>query len=318
MAPRNVQQQSPHFRLHSAHTRLVAARPHRQRFVGLAAVQLDGNRTPDFAQDYAAAWAYWHGQDVHAPTGELLSQCWPDHDFARKTVKKIQQPHPPFATLLALPLARVDFPTARLAWCLISGVAVWAAWQVAPVKLTICLATAPIWCVALVLGTHEPLLFVLIVTAVRWWSVERPRADWVAGVALGLAIATKAYPAVLLLGLIMTRRSTALLAAGLTALVATGAAELLFGWGTTAEWLAYCGQNTLSYVLTVQNHSLVRLLYEPLRHVTWISPAVIAVALIGLLSWPLARKLKRRRSATSSHSRDAARVALGAGDTIWG
>lgn len=261
-------------------------------FTLLALVEIGGSHTPDFAQDYAAAWAYWNGQDVHANTGELLEQCWPDHGFTPGKVSNLQQPHPPLATWLTLPLACLSFPAARIVWCVIAGLAVGSAWQFGRIKPSVCLATAPIWCVAFVLGTHEPLLFWLIVVAVRLLAEDRRNSNVAAGVALGLAVAIKVYPIVLLLGLLATRRYRALVIAVATALLAAAVAEMTFGIGTTAEWLAYSRTNTLSYVSDVQNHSLVKLGYMPLEHIAFVSPFVVSLVLLAILSWPIVRKLR--------------------------
>ena len=248
----------------------------------LALTQIARNRTPDFAQDYAAAWAYWHGHPVHAPTGELLRRCWPDHGFSR--LDGVQQPHPPFATLLALPLALLPFPTARLVWCCLSGAAIAAGWQSARASRSVCLASVPIWCVALVLGTHEPVLFALIAAA----ALGLPARPRMAGLCLGLSIALKAYPAVLLVGLVLTRNRRCLSAALCSAAAAAIAAELVLGWGTTVQWLAYTRVNTATYLHDSQNGSMVRHVHRLIP----LPPAAIAAGLAVLLVAPLARKLK--------------------------
>lgn len=247
----------------------------------LAVQQIFGNHTPDFAVDYAAAWAYWNGRPVHAPTAELLAECWPQHEFHELTGAR--QSHPPFATLLALPLALLTFEHARIVWCVISVLAIVAAWQLVHARVATCLATAPIWCVALVLGTHEPLLFLLIGGAIASVAFSPRRA----GALLGLAVALKAYPAVLAVGLVITRqwRCVAMMfvAAGVVALTA----ELVFGAGTTAEWFAFTGVITSVYVDSPDNGSLVR----HLRQLIAVPDALAACLLAGALIVPLARKL---------------------------
>jgi hypothetical protein len=247
----------------------------------LAATQVLITNTPDFAQDYAAAWAYWHGRSINAPTQELLDQCWPQHGYGR--LRQVSQPHPPPATLLALPLALLPFTAARLLWCGICVIAIVAAWQLVRPGIATCLATVPIWCVALVLGTHEPLLFVLIALAI----VLFPRAPRLAGVTLGLSIGLKAYPAVLLIGLLIARRWGSLLIAVITVILVFVASEFVLGIGSTSAWLEYTQTNTAHYVQSSQNGSLVRFVYSIIA----LPPALIALVLTAVLVWPLRSRI---------------------------
>ncbi|NIP85733.1 MAG: DUF2029 domain-containing protein [Planctomycetales bacterium] len=248
----------------------------------LAVTQIVDNRTPDFAQDYAAAWAWWHDRPLNAPTRDLLDECWPGHGYDQ--LQPVRQPHPPPATLLALPLARWPFFAARLVWFTTSVIAITAGWQLVRASVLTCLATVPIWCIALVLGTHEPLLFLLLALAV----VLVPRAPRWAGVMLGFSIGLKVYPAVLLIGLVLTRRWATLLMAGGTALLALLVSEWILGLGTTWAWLSYTQENTAHYLTSSQNGSLVRFVYTL---VAW-PPVVIAILLTGVLVWPLRSKLR--------------------------
>ncbi|NIL95817.1 MAG: DUF2029 domain-containing protein [Planctomycetales bacterium] len=247
----------------------------------LAVTQILQTDTPDFAQDYAAAWAWWEGRPLQTRTQELLDDCWPEHGYGK--LQSVRQPHPPPATLLALPLARLPFPVARLLWCGLSLIAIVVAWQLVGASVPTCLATVPIWCIALVLGTHEPLLFVSIALAV----VLLPGAPVLAGMALGLSIAIKAYPAVLCLGLVLTRRWRSLWVTLATCLLLFAVAELVLGRGATFLWLRYTGENTAHYVLSSQNGSLVRFVHSAIA----LPPAAIALALTAVLVWPLRSKI---------------------------
>ncbi|MDH3717157.1 MAG: DUF2029 domain-containing protein [Planctomycetota bacterium] len=248
----------------------------------LAVTQIVDANAPDFAQDYAAAWAWWHGRSINAPTSDLLDQCWPQHGFG--PLRQVRQPHPPLATVLALPFALLPFTAARLLWCGISVIAIVAAWQLVRSRIMTCLATVPIWCLALVLGTHEPLLFLLIALAV----VLLPRAPRLAGVTLGLSIGLKAYPAVLLIGLFIARRWRALIMAVATAVVVLVASELVLGIGSTFAWLEYTQENTAHYVKSSHNGSLVRFVYSMVK----LPPALIALLLAAALVWPLRSKIQ--------------------------
>src|SRR5262249_46107175 len=145
---------------------------------------------PDFPQDYAAAWGWWHGLDPNGQTGALLARCCPD---LASRYPPMQTGHPPLATVLALPLALPPFPVARSLWLLLSWAAVVAAWRIGSVRPSVCAVTAPFWLLALGMGTHEPLLFLLLALAFS----RRERAPWAAGALLGICAALKAYPALL-------------------------------------------------------------------------------------------------------------------------
>lgn len=242
-----------------------------------AATQIGTNRTPDFLQDYAAGWAWLHGLPMDTPTLVLAERFWPVHGFT--SVQWLRQPHPPFATLLAIPFAFLSFESARWIWAGICVTALLGAWYVGRVKPLNALSTAPIWCVAIVLGTHEPLLALCIAACIRWATI---RPMW-AGLSLGLAIALKCYPALLVVALgVLGMYRTALWATGI-AVGATLLAECCLGWGTLFSWLEIMRENTARYVDGSSNGSLVRMVrvYLPL-------PAVfVAAACSVLLLTPL-------------------------------
>jgi hypothetical protein len=77
--------------------------------------------------------------------------------------------------------------------------------------------------------------------------------------------------------------------------MATGAlltllCEFVLGFGVTLGWAAWMPENTLRYVDLVDNGSLVRLVREVLPGV---SPALIALALLLLLTLPLLRRFRQ-------------------------
>lgn len=239
--------------------------------------------TPDFAQDYAAAWGWRHGLDVHSQTADLLGRCCPE---LVRFYPNMQTAHPPLATLLALPLAWLPWASARQAWLLISWVAIAAGWQLGRVSLPIMAATASFWVIALVLGTHEPLLFALLVTALL---IEHRAPLW-AGALLGLCAALKAYPALLLLGLLISGRRRMVVAGLASGAAAALLAELTLGWGVTIAWLTYVPINTARYVDEVSNLSLVRLVRQLQPGA---SPLLIGLAAGMLLILPLLPRLRR-------------------------
>src|SRR5690348_9923424 len=73
-----------------------------------AAVALLPQFQSDYAQDYAAASGWWRGRDTNERTADLLQECCSD---IAPLYGGMQTAHPPFATLLALPLAWLGWPT---------------------------------------------------------------------------------------------------------------------------------------------------------------------------------------------------------------
>jgi hypothetical protein len=237
---------------------------------------------PDYAQDYAAARGWWHGQNANARTADLLAECCRE---IAPYYGGMQTAHPPFATLLALPLAWLPWPVARTAWLLISWLAISAAWQLLRASPWLCAATASFWIIALGLGTHEPLMFLLLALALRLDT----RAPRLAGVLTGLCAAIKIYPALLIAGLWVSGRRHMAIVAAASAAAALALGELVLGFGVTLGWLRFVPVNTLHYVDEVGNNSLVRLVRAV---VPGAPPAAIALVALALLFLPLIPRLR--------------------------
>lgn len=236
---------------------------------------------PDYAQDYAAAWGWWHARDPHSQTATLLAACC---GTMAQSYPDMQTAHPPFATLLALPFALLPWNLARQLWCLVGWAAVVGAWQRGRVAPAVCAATLSFWIIALVLGTHEPLIFVLLMFAMQ------DRAPTWAGILIGLCAAIKIYPALLIVGLWLTGRRRQALAAVVAGVLAALAAEVVLGFGVTASWLAFLPVNTARYVDSASNGSLVRLLRAI---VPGLSPLVASALVAALLTLPLLPRLRQ-------------------------
>ncbi len=249
----------------------------------IAAVLLLPQFQSDYAQDYAAASGWLRGRDTNDRTADLLAECCAD---IAPLYGGMQTAHPPFATLLAMPLAWLPWPTARLLWLLLSWGAVVAAWQLLEAGPWVCAATASFWVLALGLGTHEPLLFLLLALALRF-EASRPRF---VGALVGLCAAIKIYPALLIAGLWAAGRRTAALVALGAAAVAVVMSEAVLGLGVTRGWLSFVPINTQHYVDDVGNGSLVRLIRAVLPGA---SPSLATLAVLALLLLPLLPALRR-------------------------
>jgi|GEM_PF-3110407 Protein of unknown function (DUF2029). len=206
----------------------------------------------DFVQNYVAARGWTVGLDPNGKTAELRLLCCLDSPVPHSSIP--QTAHPPFATLFVMPWALLPWDLARWLWMLFGCVMVLWAWHLLEVPALIRLLTLSFVLVALSLGAFEPLLFACV--AYMLWQVDRSPVR--AGVALGLAIAIKTYPLVLLFGLVVTKRWRAAGAAVITAGVLTVLAELILGFGVTRDWLAYVPVNSLAQADQAWNVSTVR------------------------------------------------------------
>ncbi|HSS52958.1 MAG TPA: glycosyltransferase family 87 protein [Thermoanaerobaculia bacterium] len=132
--------------------------------------------------------------------------------------------YPPLTALIALPVAWLPYPQARVVWLVANWLCLAAA-GVLMVRILgsdrkAVLAVAACWALCgtvaenLVLGQVNPILLLLVVLA--WWGASRGRGG-VAAVAIGLATALKLWPGVLLIALaaLHWRRAAAGLVAAL-------------------------------------------------------------------------------------------------------
>lgn len=251
--------------------------------LALSAYALTITPQSDFTQNYLAARGWLIGLDPNGPSAELQAACCPDTPLSDGIP---QTAHPPITTVLVLPLALLSWAEARWALLLISWALVVLTWFRLCVPPLLCLLTTAFWVVGFSLGALEPLLFLLIGLALPLVG----RAPLRAGAALGLAVAIKTYPGVLVIALLLAGRWRAVFAAGAAAAAATIVGELILGPGVTRDWLVYAQVNALAQADVAWNISLVKLVHAALP---LLSPGVIALALTGLLALPLVPALRR-------------------------
>jgi hypothetical protein len=244
----------------------------------------------DFAQEYAAAWAWWNGLNPNASTRSIFATCCPEHLIAigirELPTVPVQTAHPPFATLLALPLGTLSFPAARVVWLVLSVAAVAVGWYIGGVQPVDYATTAAIWIYALSIGILEPFMFALLAAAL----LLQQRAPLWSGALIGLAAAIKVYPLLLLAGLLIGGRWRAVLVGAITGGSVTLLSSAIIGHNALSEWLAYTPLNTAFYVDVTWQRSLVRLV----RLVVPGTPPLLATLLLaGLLTLPLLSHLRR-------------------------
>jgi hypothetical protein len=256
---------------------------------------------PDFAADYAAAWAWWHGLDPATPTKTILAKAAP----ALPARTNYQTIHPPFATLLLLPFGLFSWHVALTLWVLFCWLIVSVSWVALRLPWYSCLCLLVFWKMA-IYGNLEPVVFGLLAATL----VFLPRRHVLAGGFLGFAIAFKVYPLILLPGLLIARRYRTILATIGSVALAMLLAEIVVGRGSTAAWIAFLPQNTLNWVDRPYNISLVRLMRDVFPS---LSPMLSGLLIASVLFLPLIPAL----TAGSNGLRKMVPIMLLANPLVW-
>lgn len=181
----------------------------------------------DFAQDYESARAWRAGRSPYEPQttlGRRYENAVPVE--ARDTV--VRNPHLPVQIVVVGPLAALEPDRARTIWFLLDGVALMAG----IVMLMRSLGASWLMAFSVGLGAfmvpvvrHEMRWLqwngILLVCVVGAWRALRDQRERRSGVLLGIAIALKVFPILLVIPLVRSRASTAAVwavgwAAGLT------------------------------------------------------------------------------------------------------
>ncbi len=198
---------------------------------------------PDFFQDWASARNHRTGRPVYSPHTATIP-LYLGRPAAGVECEAPYNAHPPPSVLMTLPLARLSFTDAMLAWNLVSlaamaaGLAILAAglrvrgkW-VAPALVLMPLGL-PVYG-NLQQGQLTPLLFAMIAAA---WAMDRARRPTAAGFLIGTAAALKLFPAYLVIVFAARRSWRALLAAGTSFVAWNLAAVLVLGWRPYRDYL---------------------------------------------------------------------------------
>lgn len=255
-------------------------------------------RPPDFAQDIAAARAFADGHDPYV--GDIAARHAAVLGIdAREGYPYL--PHPPFAILLATPLAHLPFTAAARYWfaaclalCFVLAATIAALFTVNTVgglpkpryalAAFIALLAWPPVLYNLEKGQLSILLAVLI--AFAWRSLEH-RDSWAGGVWLGLAASLKLFP-VLMAAFLLVRRLRAATSLTITTVAATLFPCLWIGWHILPEFVRQSRGN-LSYwqtwpAVTYSFHGLAARMFVESEWSRAIVRAPRAAILIGILA----------------------------------
>lgn len=212
---------------------------------GVLQVAADADRGPtenDLVVDYASAKEVRAGGSAYTPLVPLVRRHVVDDGRPLAYPPEQRNPHPPTAILVALPFTLLSFDAFRYLWlflsilCLVIGC--YAAARAfgysehTAALIGVAVFALPVTHDALVTLQIEPIL--LAVTLYGWIAITRGR-DRLGGSLLGLVVAAKIYPVIMLVAL--GRRQRRALAWGA---VAAGTFSILsvlvVGWGDASLW----------------------------------------------------------------------------------
>jgi alpha-1,2-mannosyltransferase len=227
----------------------------------VAAMRPTPDRINDFYQDWASARTHLVGLPVYTHHATSI----PQHlGLPCNPVPSIEyNAHPPTSVLVALPLARLDYPNAVLVWNMISLAALIVSLTIVASELALPWRTLPPT-LALLAFCHPvygnfyqgqlTLILLLLVTTI--WALERSGWPSTAGLLLGTAAAIKLFPAYLAVYYMARGRRQLLLTATVSFLALTLATALVLGLDAYHDyvWVVLPGQakfRSFSYNLSI-------------------------------------------------------------------
>jgi len=213
-------------RLHPRTVRLIQA-----AFAAIAIGTLAATVIPprcytlDAQVEYLAARAWRDELDAFTPLNELAARYFP----VQAGTFPHPNPHPPWLTLLALPLTFLPFPAVAAAWLAFNLVVLVriGRWLRISARGSLALAVWPPLLSTLAIGQLEVLLLALVMLG---WRAATARRDWHAGLWLGCAAAIKIYPIFFLVPFAVRRRPRVVLAAAAVFLASQLASLLVVGY----------------------------------------------------------------------------------------
>jgi hypothetical protein len=208
----------------------------------VAAMRPAPDQIVDHYQDWGSARNYWDGLPVYTPH----SMSIPRHlGLLSNPVKSIEyNAHPPTSVLLALPLARLDYPDAVLAWNAISLAAFLGSLTIVATVLPV---SRTLFSPALALLTfchplygnlcQGQLTLILGFLVTMMWALERSGRSSAAGLLLGTATAIKLFPGFLAVYYVARGRLRPLLAVMASFFSLTLATVVVLGLDTYRDYV---------------------------------------------------------------------------------
>jgi len=201
------------------------------------------NHNNDYFQDWASARNYWDGLAIYTPHSTTIPryQGRPPSEPERGLEYNA---HPPTSVVLALPLGRLDYSDAVVAWNVVSIVALAVSLVIVAAampelrKLFLPVAALLPFCLPIYGNLQQgQLTLVLLLFVTAAWALDRSGRPEAAGVLIGAAATVKLFPAYLVLPLVARGRWQALLAAAVSAVAVSLATAALLGRATYDDYL---------------------------------------------------------------------------------
>jgi hypothetical protein len=201
------------------------------------------NHNNDYFQDWASAKNYWTGLPVYTPHSTTIPLYQGRPPSAPEQGIEYNA-HPPSSVLLGLPLGRLDYSDAVLAWNLVSLIALLATLALVAAALpelkALFLPVAVLlpFCIPVYGNLQQgqlTLVLLLLVTAA--WALDRSGKPLAAGLLVGSAAAVKLFPAYLVVWFAARGRWRALLGATVAFLALNLATAAVLGCATYSDYL---------------------------------------------------------------------------------
>jgi hypothetical protein len=246
----------------------------------VAAMRPAPDQVVDHYQDWGSARNYWAGLPVYTPHSTSI----PRHlQLPANPVPSVEyNAHPPTSVLLALPLARLDYTNAVLAWNVISLAALTATLAIIAVKLALPWTVLPPTVALLplclpVLGNLQmgQLTLVLGFLVTAMWALERSGRANTVGLLLGTAAAIKLFPAYLVVYYVARHQFRPLVATLLSVMLLNLATVLVLGVETYRDYVGIVLPRLGTFQGFGYNLSIAGLwhkLFDPGAEVVLVSP----------------------------------------------
>jgi hypothetical protein len=203
------------------------------------------NEGVDFFQEWSSARNLLDGRPVYGPTEEAVERYLGIRLPPGEQLTIGVNAHPPTSVLLVAPLALLDYPSAVLAWNLISlaalGVSLWLVARALDLPLSAG-SLLPAVVLLLLCGPFRQQMYqgqlnlVLLLLLTGVWTAARSGRDTLAGTLLGVAAAVKLFPAFLFLYFVLGRRWKVVGSGVGSLLTVTGLTAALLGAGTYRDY----------------------------------------------------------------------------------
>jgi len=189
----------------------------------------------DFVQEWTSARNHFIGQPVYLSLNESI----PLHFGKSYKVLLDVNAHPPASVLVSLPLGKLDYATAYLAWNLLSllmlAVSLWLLLRPRGLNYNLW-AALPITCFLLVGNSlaqqvnQGQLNLLLLLLLTGCWAAMRSGRSATAGGLLGMATAIKLFPGYLFFYFLARRDWIAIVYGGLAFAFLNGLTGIVLGW----------------------------------------------------------------------------------------